>query len=85
MVKLKSANSLTHRKPVAFNFADNSTYVNGLLSVYTVNSGGCRRSQQLQLRRSDVKAAIVNFVQSSVDAVKSCVHKSALFFSILFR
>ena len=37
IVKLKSASSLIQRKPEALSFADDSTYVNGLLSVYTTN------------------------------------------------
>ena len=37
--KWKSASSFTHRRPVAFSFADVRMYVNGLLSVTTVNLG----------------------------------------------
>ena len=39
MAKLKSANSPIQRRPVAFSFADDKTYVNGLLSVYTTKLG----------------------------------------------
>ena len=39
MLKLKSANLDTQQWPVALSLAVLSTYVSGLLSLYTVNSG----------------------------------------------
>ena len=39
IVKLNSASSPIHQRPVVFNLAEESTYVMGLLSVYTVKLG----------------------------------------------
>ena len=38
-MKLKSANSPIERRPVAFSFAEDNTYVSGLLSVYNLKLG----------------------------------------------